>query len=199
MPDFPSTVIVARSEFFLRGNTQVFRSPLTNSEQVLDLSGDRWVAALTFNRMLRNGAQASELEAFLHGLRGASGTFNLWNHARTIPRGSPTGAPLIMGAGQTGTSVTADAWPVSTVGLLLPGDMVGIGGELKQVTATVDSDPSGEATVAFTPALRSSPVDNAPIVYTTPKATFRLADDNQARNRHAGLTETMSISCIEHF
>ncbi len=47
-------------------------------------------------------------------------------------------------------------------------------------TAQVVSDSSGEATLAFTPPLRTSPADGAALTLVNPTVTMMLADDEQA-------------------
>ena len=48
------------------------------------------------------------------------------------------------------------------------------------LTADAISDVSGNCTLNFKPALRTSPADNAPITTARPSCTMVLADDMQA-------------------
>jgi hypothetical protein len=63
-------------------------------------------------------------------------------------------------------------WPVSTSGLLLSGDWFEINGELKQLTAPVNSDGLGLAYLQFRPGLAASPADSDPVIVYQPFGRF---------------------------
>jgi hypothetical protein len=107
------------------------------------------------------------------------------------------------------TSATADAdgttqalagglytkgWPVSTSGLLYAGDQVQIGNQLLVVTAPVNSDAAGLAFLQTSPALRSAPADNAPVIINQPMAKFMLSNNAQGWSSRPG---TFSDATIE--
>lgn len=171
---WPSDLPIASAEWGLQSNNQIFRSPLTGAEQVLELPGARWVVSLSFER--DNPDVLAPLQALLVRLRGQAHTFSLHNHERPTPRGIATGTPLVNGASQTGSTLNTDGWTPSTTGILLAGDYIGIGSELKMIVADVDANGSGEAALSIEPPLRASPSDNDPIVVTRPTAIFRLAN-----------------------
>ena len=101
--------------------------------------------------------------------------------------GVASGTPLVNGAGQSGNSIVTDGWTASISGILKKGDIITFAGvygvnpinkqstgELKQfvVTADVNSDGAGNATVPISPAIITSgnyqnvtagPADNAAI------------------------------------
>ncbi len=166
------------SRFGLIANTQSFRSPLDNTVQTLELTGARWRVNYELPPMTR--AQAAAWTAFLTELLASAGRFFGFDPDARSPRGSALGSPLVNGAGQTGKSLIVDGWSELETGLLLPGDYFAVAGELKMVTASVDSDSAGEATVAFTPSLRASPADGAALTLTNAEATMMLVDDEQA-------------------
>lgn len=82
-----------------------------------------------------------------------------------------------IGTAANSNSVYARGLPVSTNGLLLPGDMVDINGELKFVTQSVDSDGAGLGHIKFHPALTRSPADGDGIVIQQPMGKFILSED----------------------
>lgn len=84
--------------------------------------------------------------------------------------------PLLNGASQAGSAVVVDALPVSTNGLLLPFDWVSINGELKMVTAALNSDSSGNGYLRFRPALFETPADNTPVYVLDPMGMFLVSD-----------------------
>lgn len=177
----PATPGFRSVRFGLRANTQSFTSPLNRSVQTLELPGSLWFATFELPPMTR--AQAAAWQAFLVDLSGSSGRFFGFDPDGKAPRGtydSGADTPLVNGASQIGASLATDGWRASGSGLLLPGDYFEVGAELKMVTAQVDSDAGGAATISFKPPLRTSPADNAPLTLTNPTAIFMLVDDEQA-------------------
>jgi len=175
---YPDIRYPSELDFYLVGLTQRFESPLTGAVQTSELPGAYWEAILTYRNL--TDAQSRELLGFLDKLAGLSGRFYLWNMAQETPLGIATGTPKVKGADQTGKSLDTDGWTASQTGILLSGDLFAVNGELKRVTADCDSNADGDSTVAFTPALRASPGDNANITVTKPTCTMMLMDDRQA-------------------
>lgn len=174
---FPA-VIPNAAEFALEANTQQTRSELNGVVQTLALPGDRWTANLTFTNL--QDPKARIMRAFLASLRGQAGRFYLTPPAYRRA-GIGTGAPLVKGAGQTGSSIVTDGWTAGQTGVVCAGDYINIGTELKMVTADANSNGSGEATISFVPPIRTSPADNAAIVVTNPTVIMALTDGKQAR------------------
>lgn len=88
------------------------------------------------------------------------------------------------GVEQTGGALHVKGLPLDTAGLLLPGDWVEIGGQLKQVTAALNSDQSGLGYLQFRPGLHRSPADNSPIIVTKPMGRFLLREGASWSNRY---------------
>jgi hypothetical protein len=172
----PSTPNFTTSRFYLETNTQTFTSPLTNTTQRLLLGGARWRATYSLPAMKR--ALAAAWQSFFLLCEGGVNAFNAFDPDKASPRGAGGGTPLVNGGSQTGSSLITDGWPASTV-VLKAGDMLSFG-ELKMATADVLSDGSGNATISFKPAMRSSPADNTPITVLRPTCTMVLSDDSQA-------------------
>ncbi len=99
------------------------------------------------------------------------------------------------------SSVTTSGWDATEVGLLLPGDYIEIeGNELKLVTASVDSDGSGDATINFEPPMRVQPNEASTIKRASCETIMLLNnDENSWSTDNAGLLTDISISCIEGF
>ena len=113
--------------------------------------------------------------------------------AQTV--GAYAGTPLVSGANQTGSSLNTKGWTASITGLLNVGDVFSVSGvyavnpmtllstgQLAQfvVTATANSDASGNATIAISPAIvtsgayqsvSGSPAANAPITVSGTAST----------------------------
>ena len=198
----PTTPGFVTSRFGLEFNTQAFTSPFTKSTQRVALSGARWVWTASLPAMKRDRAAA--WQAFFLQLEGAANTFYGFDPDAKAPRGLARftpGTPQVNGANQTGSTLNIKDCPTNVTGYLLPGDRFGVGGELKMVTAQVDTNGSGQATLAFKPALRNSPADNAAITLDRPTCTMAMADDQQAMWEcdAMGVYQPKSFSAIEVF
>jgi hypothetical protein len=197
--DLPSSPGFVSSRFGLETNTQRMESPLTKNVQRVLLGGARWSATYSLPDM--NRTQAAVWQAFLLSCEGGVNTFNAYDPEGRAPRGVATGTPLVNGGSQTGSSLITDGWANSVTGILKAGDYFSVNGELKMVTADVNSNGSGQATISFKPALRNSPSDNAPLTLSNPTCTMILIDDAQSMwgTNHNGIYQGMSFSAIEVF
>jgi len=202
----PTNPGFASANFGLQPRTQVFTSPLSGTTQTLELPGALWFVTYTLPLMTR--AVAAPWQAFLSELMGSSGRFHAFDPGRTTPRGiynSGSDTPLCDAASQTGKSLTTDGWRNSGTGLLLPGDYFEVIAdsrkELHMITAQVNSDGSGLATLNFIPPLQSSPANNAVITLTDPLLVMRLVDDGQTIWGHVigDHVTDMAFSAIEVF
>jgi hypothetical protein len=88
------------------------------------------------------------------------------------------------GTAQTGSAIHVKGLPVSTNGLLVPGDWIEINQQLKMVTASLDSDAAGIGYLQFRPRLHRPVADNDPIIVTKPMGKFLLRDGAQWNNRY---------------
>jgi hypothetical protein len=84
---------------------------------------------------------------------------------------------LISGVSQTGSSLLIDALPTSTAGLARVGDRVQIGNDLNTVIATLDSDSSGAGYLQLAYPPRTTPADNAPVIFHEPMARCVLTSN----------------------
>jgi hypothetical protein len=84
--------------------------------------------------------------------------------------------PLVNGSSQTGSTLSIDGLPASTDGLLMPGDWIGIGNELKMMTAPLNSTSTGAGVLHFSPALVRSPIDNDPVIVSDPMGKFLISN-----------------------
>jgi hypothetical protein len=133
----------------------------------------------------------------------ASFFYSLWNN--TTVTGdfvnyvyvSLTRCPLVKGAAQTGSTLAIDGLPLSTAGLLLPGDWFSVGLELKRVTAPLNSDGSGNGTLQFSPPLRASPADNDPVIINQPFGRFILSSSENGWQSTPGIFAAYSLDLVE--
>lgn len=96
--------------------------------------------------------------------------FNITHRRLLTVLGAGGGAPLVNGAGQTGSSIVTDGWPNNTV-VLKAGDIVNFGAGPPpihyDVTSDVSSNGSGQATIPINPPIfaGASPADNGVITF----------------------------------
>lgn len=137
---WPVDIPVERATWGLRSNTQMFTSPLSGAQQVLELPGAKWVATLEIPPL--EPAEIRALLALLVSLRGQANTVDLWDHSQPTPRGVASGAPYASTAA-TGSTLPTGGWTANQAGILLAGDMIGVNGELKMVVADASSNSGG--------------------------------------------------------
>lgn len=193
----------AAAEWDLVTQTQEHVSPLDNATQTRELIGARWSLELRLPPLQQAAARA--WIAFKAKIAGAAGRFYMGPpYPFYTARGTPTGTPLVNGAGQAGRELITDGWTPSTT-VLLAGDFVSFdnyagGRQLVVMTEDIASDGSGNATLIFGPPLRRAPLDNAGITVASPTCIMKLLNDEQGRvsfdeAQNFGLT----LSLIEVF
>jgi len=154
-------------------------NPAANASLVEGLSGF-FNPQSAISRQFRNGSMGQNVLGF--------GDIAMDQNIRTHTVGNYGGTPLVNGAASEGDStITSDGWSLSVTGLLKAGDVITVAGvyavnpknrqstgELMQfvVTADVDSDAGGAASIPVSPTMYASgayqnvsalPADNAAI------------------------------------
>ncbi len=179
---FPRTLIavpgIESNQFGLNFNIDTFESAITRQKQYDIRPGARWEGILTLPVMTT--AQARAWKAWFASMEGPVGTFYGFDPDGRDPVGiADTGSdtPLVDGASQTGSTCLLKGWRAGETSLLLPGDYVQIGIELKEVLEQLDSDGGGAATISFKPPFHVSPADNAPVVFNDPVGIFGIPED----------------------
>lgn len=157
----------------------VMRSAYTRQRQVLAYhSGHMWVCSFSVPNLVE--PDSGDMRAFLADMDGRVNTCQIPVPGYSKPSNEYAGsAGRVKGAGQTGYSLDTDGWATSQT-VLPKGAYVTINGELKVLTAALVADGSGEATMAFKPALRYAPPDNTLIIFNDPYAVMSMSDSNGA-------------------
>lgn len=105
------------------------------------------------------------------------------------------------GTAQTGTGIHVKGLPVSTNGLLLPGDefevITSFGSELKIVTAALNSDAAGLGYLQFSPPIRGVLSDNAAVIIHEPMAYTLFAGDAVGWDHTPGIVTSASAEFEE--
>lgn len=173
----------AQVQWGLSAITQVHVSPLSGAVQTQELPGAFWTTRI----LLRlQAADARLMQAWLARLGGRAGRAALWNMTAPTPSGVGGGAPVVNGAGQTGSALAVSGAPSSIAGWLRAGDFIGVDGFLHMVTADADTDGAGAVSLSISPPLRRSPANGAALTLNKPTATFMLLDDRQSWQRNPG-------------
>jgi hypothetical protein len=215
---------VNRFQMAVQPNVYVFTGPYTPSVQTLDMMGERW--RISFDTTPGNDmVDAGIREAFWDRLLGPVHRVAMWNLSRPIPRGSLRGGqviPVVNGALAAVSVVNGALQPVQVIGgspaltgalvagantatffavngtTLLPGDMLGIGGQLVRVVATATA-ASGQITVEFLPRLRAAKTAGTVVEWNRPTATFMLMSDSVPTVHRPAMYEGASVEMIETF
>lgn len=161
--------------------TAMTMSPFTYKQQVHNHSGQRWEAELQLPPMKYEDAEV--WLAWLLSLNGRAGTFLMGDPNRATARGTPTGTPLVKGAGQTGSSLTIDGCTASTSGWLKAGDYIQLGtgasATLHKVLQDVDVGTNGEGELDLWPSIRTAPADNSTVIVSNTVGRWRLNSGQQ--------------------
>ena len=173
----PNYTDFSRSRVAIDFNTRGFVSPETRAFQTEELPGARWEIYYELPALKR--ADADGWLAFLAKLKGQAGRFYGPDPTHLTPRGSAPGTPLVNTADQTGSSLITDGWTASQSNIFYAGDLIAYDvptgmRSMHVVTAAVNSDGGGNATLPISPKIRESPADGATIITTNPTCTMAL-------------------------
>jgi hypothetical protein len=168
------------------------RSVRTNGAQ-------RWVITADWVGLTR--AQFAPIQAFVVSQRGQWDNFTAVLPAHKLPQGVATGTPQINGASQQGRSISTRGWTAGLSGALKAGDFIGVTGQTKvyMVTADVNADAFGLATVAIEPALMAVPADGAVITVRNVRFTLALGTDTMESAVAPGSIYNFSLQLVEAF
>jgi len=148
-------------------------SPFTGTMEIYDYMASWMEGQVSFPPMHRGSSDA--WSAFVLQCRGQANAFMIGDPKAALPKGSAKGSPVVSGAGQTGYNLVTRGWAASVTSTLLPGDYIQIGYRLYKVLNAVNSDSSGNATLAVWPNLRDLPADGVTVQTRNCKGLFRLA------------------------
>lgn len=168
------------------------RSVRTNGAQ-------RWVITADWVGLTR--AQFAPIQAFVLSQRGQWDTFTAVLPAHKLPQGTATGTPQINGANQQGRSLTTRSWTAGLTNALKAGDFIGVFGQTKvyMVTADVNADAYGLATVPIEPALLAVPADGALLTVRNVAFTLALGSDTLESAVAPGSIYNFSLQLVEAF
>jgi hypothetical protein len=108
-----------------------------------------------------------------------------------------TAGAAVTGTLQTGLQLNIKGLPVSTQGLLLPGDWIECNGQLNQMAAQLDGDAAGLGTAILVRPPRNSPADGTGFVVNNPMGKFLVTSNSTAWNEQPGRLSDASIELVE--
>jgi hypothetical protein len=136
----------------------------------------RKINAATSVQMRLCASTADAVAAYSGSAEGAVYVWRASSHHSGVPaRGQQTTTPNASASAQGGAGIYVKGLPVSQSGLLVPGDWVEIDGQLKRVTASLDSNAAGLGYLQVRPQVYREIADNTPIIVTKPLGRFRLS------------------------
>jgi len=106
--------------------------------------------------------------------------------------------PLVVGAANLGLTLPVDGASNSTT-IGLAGDFFTVNGEFKMLTASAVTNGAGAVTLAFEPALRAAPPNNALVEIRAPLLTLRLVNPLMSFGARMPDFFDTSIEAIESF
>jgi hypothetical protein len=194
----PTTPAPASITFGLQDTVAVVESPYVPSQNQYQIwpGADRWSVTVELPPMRR--VTAMPWLAFLAELKGMSGCFLLGDPLGKLPSGEVSGAPVVSGTNQVTTNTLATrGWSPNVYRLLLPGDYLGILNRLYQVTADVNADGSGNASISIWPSLRDTLSDGTAINFVNTFGVFRLSSNKRQWHASPKQLTQISFSAIE--
>jgi hypothetical protein len=194
----PTTPAWRQLDFTAHDTVGVTQSPFTiQSQTQYWAGGDYWLVNASLPSM--SNANADAWVAFLLECRGRLNVFQLGDPSKKKPCGRPAGIPLVNGTNAAASTVlNTRGWRISTNRLLMPRDYIQIGYRLYNViSAPVNSDSSGNATITLWPSLREQVTDGTPIVTVNCTGLFRLASNDREYTFRETKTVGLSFKCEE--
>lgn len=187
LPELPDVPVDAEVFNLRRADTPLVTT--AGVTQITSLPNRRWVTQISV--IPRRGAN---LRLWVRATNQLTSLANRFAYAPPHYSGPSTGYvgsnPLVAGGSQTGLTLDVDGLPTSTA-ILLDGDYISFdvtsplgntNRQLNQVTADVNSDGSGEATLSLLLPIRQAPADNATVNVLTPTALFGLVSPEAGVN-----------------
>jgi hypothetical protein len=148
-------------------------SPFTGSQQIQDWGGEWW--EVSFDVAMTKGRNGRRLSAFFTALGGVRGWFVLRDPSAARP--DLDRSITVNGAFQAGNILVTAGW-APEADTLQAGDFFSLGSgrdmRLYQITEDATADLGGVSVLQFTPRLRSTPLDLAPVEVASPGLALRL-------------------------
>jgi len=187
------TTAYTELEFTMHDAVSLTQSPWSGQTSVYNWGAQWFTLTIAFPSMTR--AQAAPWQAFLMELGGQTNVFLIGNPAEATPQGIYSGTSLTLQSVTDPNHIVLNGFYGSQNNLFLPGDNIQIGYRLYKITETVNSNPTGTATVSIWPQLRDNPSAGTPIITTNCQGLFRLMKPDRGWNY--SLTAAYTIPTLQ--
>lgn len=181
---FPS-VGISNISMRLKHAVAVSESPFTYDQKTYDWGGARWEAEVTLKPLTHS--EAREVEAFLLGLRGMTGTFLL-------------GHPLHTATPSSAVSLADNAFKGYT-SLNLTGGTITAGSYFQlddRLHILLEAKSTGSDTVCeINPPLRGSVTSGTALDFTLPVGKWRLASNDIGWSTNASSLSNFTFAIVE--
>lgn len=191
--DWPEDLAPSKFEIKLKTNRKSFASPLNGSTQDAYFPGAQWKVSMSFEN--KDDYESRLLESCIYQLE-SGGRIRIPDFGRSSS--NRTGI-TVFGGGQVGGTLITQGWTPVTQKVLLRGDYIEIGDELKFVLADVDVDAAGRAAIKIAPWLRKNYPGGTNVIITRPCGYFKLPDDENGVQRSPGMVNAITLNLTESF
>ncbi|MBL3587708.1 hypothetical protein JMM61_20565 [Rhodovulum sulfidophilum] len=194
MAFLPKSVRVAAFTLTRITSSLRVQSPYSFAQTAYDFMGGMWVAELTLTHV--SAAENAATEAWLAGLNGMAGTFEMGPVDYEGPHGAISADPVV--------AVAANARAQALVLQLaragdraLPGDYLTLGRHLHIVTATEAPTPAFRQSVTLWPRLRRPVAPGDPVAMRAPFGSWALAGPETVLSVSQARVRTRSLQIME--
>lgn len=190
---WPESLEPESMDWGLVSNDRVHTSPLSNSQQVIEMPGSYWRCTVRFGNL--SCGRDRELSALIGRMRGRAGTVLVprWQRERSDDVGSPS----VVSALVYSYVIEAAGFTPST-DVFAAGDYMSINGELFEVVDNVQSSASGAASIPVNKRVRATIAPGEPIEYREPVCRMRRVDPRFSMSVRSTFSST-SIELREAF
>lgn len=174
----PKSLLLATSiSWTPENNHGLVESPFSGITQAQRGRIQRWSFTMRLRRFTKS--EGRQWQEFFLALDESIGLFTMYDPAHSRPAGKAFGGtPAVNGDASAGSgSIATDGWAANVAGLFLAGDWVQIGDHFAKITADVDSDSGGNATLPIWPKLYTDKPDDTAITIVEPRGIFRFISD----------------------
>lgn len=190
---WPVSLTPNSMDWGLVSNDRIHTSPLSNSQQIVEMPGSFWRCTMRFNYLSRH--QEREMTALLGRMRGRAGTVDV--PAWTRVRDDNIGNPVVVNATVYSYQITAGGMSASSQ-VFTAGDYITINGEMFEVIEDVSSGSNGQAVIPVNKRIRATIAPGATIEYREPYCRMRRTDSRYSMAVRA-ITAGTSIELREAF
>ncbi len=197
----PDSLCIGDVTFYIDNVVASTPSPYSLIEQAFKWPGAQW--RVDFNLAnITDTRTAGQWKAFGTALQGSFGLFLMGDPSAREPVGSAGGSPVVDGGGTAGlTTLNIKNAPANAIGWLRAGDMINLGtglsSRLYMNMNDVNISSMGKATLNLQPALRNSPIDNAPITIEDAKGVFKMSNNTFSWRVKPGRVWSISFQAEE--